>query len=167
MAAGTGTDKRLAADEEEDGFVADYLLYLMAVASNAASSEFHAEVRAKGIRVPEWRVLACLNDRDGQMVTQLAKLALMEQSRMTKIIDQMALKDLLYREGDLKDRRRVRVMLTPEGRAVASELVSAARFHEQRILDRLPAGSARQLKEALKEINALYEAEGAIDRDDA
>jgi DNA-binding MarR family transcriptional regulator len=58
-------------------------------------------------------------------------------------------------------------MLTPEGRAVASELVSAARFHEQRILDRLPAGSARQLKEALKEINALYEAEGAIDRDDA
>ena len=50
----------LEADTGE--FVPGYLLYLLAAASDAASAQFHAHVRTEGLRVPEWRVLACLND---------------------------------------------------------------------------------------------------------
>ena len=130
-------------------FVANYLLYLMAAASDAASGQFHARVRAEGLRVPEWRVLACLHDRDGSMITQLARFALVEQSRLTRIIIQMDERGLVSRRGDPADRRRVRVYLTPQGRTLAARLVLEAREHESKLLQRLKGSDAAHLKPAL------------------
>lgn len=124
------TMERQGVGADRDEFVPDYLLYLLAAASDAASAQFHAHVRSKGLRVPEWRVLACLNDRDGEMITRLAAFSLIEQSRLTKIIIQMEERDLIRRQGDAKDRRRVRVHLTDDGRALAKQLVADARAHE-------------------------------------
>ena len=44
----------------EPAFVDDYLAALLAQASQLISAEFHEVVRAHGISVPEWRVLASL-----------------------------------------------------------------------------------------------------------
>jgi DNA-binding MarR family transcriptional regulator len=142
--------------ESRQGFVSNYLLYLLAAASDKASADFHVQVRARGLRVSEWRVLACLSDRDGLMVTQLAQLALMEQSRLTKIIDQMAASDLVTRANDERDRRRVRVFLTAKGRRSAEDLVAVAKAHEAHIADQLAPGDAELLKDALRRINALF-----------
>ncbi|WP_295812048.1 MarR family winged helix-turn-helix transcriptional regulator [uncultured Nitratireductor sp.] len=144
--------------DDNTGFVGDYLLYLLAAASDAASADFHAHVREQGLRVPEWRILACLSDEDGQMVTQLAQLALIEQSHLTKIVDQMAAKGLVKRRSDERDRRRVRVFLTAAGRALGARLVDQARAHEHAIIARLRPGEAALLKDALKHIHALYRA---------
>lgn len=144
------------------GFVGDYLLYLLAAASDAASADFHAHVREQGLRVPEWRILACLSDEDGQMVTQLAQLALMEQSHLTKIVDHMALKGLVKRRSDERDRRRVRVFLTPAGRALGGRLVDEAQAHERAIIARLRPGEAALLKDALRHIHALYRAGSSV-----
>ena len=130
-------------------FVSDYLLFLLAASSEAASAEFHAQVRTAGLRVPEWRVLACLHDQDGQMVTRLAQFALAEQSRLTKIIDQMETKGLVQRRADPEDRRRVRIHITDQGRTITAPLIEAARAHERALLDRLPAEQAAALKPAL------------------
>ncbi|GAB4347615.1 MAG: MarR family transcriptional regulator [Oricola sp.] len=136
--------------EAETGeFVPGYLLYLLAAASDAASAQFHAHVRAEGLRVPEWRVLACLNDRDGAMITRLARFALIEQSRLTKIIIQMEERGLIVRQGDPEDRRRVRVHLTDEGRILAKRLVADARVHEQELLQMLEGGDGARIKQAL------------------
>lgn len=144
---------------KSDGFVADYLLYLLAAASDAASAQFHAEVRKAGLRVPEWRVLACLNDADGAMITQLARIALVEQSRLTRIIIQMEERKLVRRQSDPKDGRRVRVYLTDIGRDLAQKLVPQARTHEQELLALLEGQQGEMLKPALQ---ALLEAlEGA------
>lgn len=145
--AGSDTDK---------GFVRDYLLYLLAAASDGVSTEFHAQVRLRGVRVPEWRILACLADRDGQMVTQLASLALMEQSRLTKIVDQMAEKKLVTRRSDQRDRRRVRVFLTARGRKLALELIEEARAHEAGIIDQISPAQAAVLKSVLAHIVELH-----------
>ena len=76
-------------ERSDERFVSNYLLYLLAAASDAASAQFHERVREQGLRVPEWRVLACLVDNDGEMITRLAEFSLIEQSRLTRIIDQM------------------------------------------------------------------------------
>lgn len=131
------------------GFVADYLLYLLAAASEEASAQFHAQVRAAGLRVPEWRVLACLHDRDGAMITQLAPLALVEQSRLTRIIVQMEARDLVTRKSDPKDGRRVRVYLAKAGQKLTEQLVPQARAHEADLLSRLGAKDSKSLKPAL------------------
>jgi DNA-binding MarR family transcriptional regulator len=145
-----------AGQTNDQGFVRHYLLYLLAAASEGVSTEFHAQVRARGVRVPEWRILACLADEDGQMVTQLAALALMEQSRLTKIIDQMADKKLVTRRSDERDRRRVRVFLTATGRSLARELVEDARIHEAGIIDQISPAQAAILKHVLARIVALH-----------
>ncbi|MCR9134784.1 MAG: MarR family winged helix-turn-helix transcriptional regulator [Alphaproteobacteria bacterium] len=143
------TDGPTQPDQTDDGFVSSYLLYLLAASSDAASAEFHAHVRRAGLRVPEWRVLACLGDRDGQMITRLADIALVEQSRLTRIIDQMVTRGLLVRRDDQEDKRRVRIYLTAEGAALSKKLVADAKVHEKTLLAALPADCATALKPAL------------------
>ncbi|WP_439137501.1 MarR family winged helix-turn-helix transcriptional regulator [Planktotalea sp.] len=137
-------------ETDEPAFVTDYLLYLLAAASDGASAQFHETVRSHGLRVPEWRVLACLYDRNGAMITHLARLALVEQSRLTKIIAQMEARGLLRRQNDPDDGRRVRVFLTPEGQNLVDLLVPLARAHEERLLAQLSTADARYLKPMLQ-----------------
>ena len=133
-------------------FVPNYLLYLLAATSDAASGEFHQIVRRHGLRHPEWRVLACLYDEEGLMITRLAELALMEQSRLTKIIDQMDARGLVRRGSDAADGRRVRVYPTPRGRDLANQLVAAAQRHEAEIIGDLPPGEGELLKALLSRL---------------
>lgn len=135
-------------------FVDGYLLYLMAAASERASAEFHAQVRKMGLRVPEWRVLACLVDNDGMMVTELAEISLLEQSRMTRIIDQMDKRGLTQRAADPRDRRKVRVSLTEEGRVLARDLVAQAQAHEAALLADLADTDAARIKPVLQALLA-------------
>lgn len=130
-------------------FVSSYLLYLLAASSEAASHQFHARVREMGLRVPEWRVLACLFDQDGLMITQLARFSLMEQSRMTRIVDQMEKRGLVARRSDEGDGRRVRVYLTEEGQSLSTELVEEAQDHETRLLSALSPADAERIKPSL------------------
>lgn len=136
------------------GFVGDYLLFLLAATSDAASAEFHTRVRSAGLRVPEWRTLSCLLDQDGSMITRLADLALMEQSRLTRIIDQMAMKGWVERRTDASDRRRVRIWLTTAGRDLAEDLVGQARAHEAVLMRDIDPQAALALKPALKALRA-------------
>ena len=133
-------------------FVDGYLLYLLAAASERASAQFHALVKRKGLKVAEWRVLACLFDNDGLMITELAGFALMEQSRMTRIIDRMDERGLVRRAADKADKRRVRVHLTDLGRERAAELVQLARQHEESLLSALAETDAARIKPVLQEM---------------
>ena len=134
----------------QDTFVSSYLLYLLAASSDAASRQFHEVVRSKGVRVPEWRVMACLYDQDGLIVTRLAEYALLEQSRLTRVIDQMDSKGLVVRSAGIDDRRKVTVHLTTRGKALAKELVALAREHERAILQLVDDTDAANLKPILR-----------------
>ncbi|QFT01819.1 Organic hydroperoxide resistance transcriptional regulator (plasmid) [Labrenzia sp. THAF191b] len=135
-------------------FVSSYLLYLLAASSEAASHQFHLRVRELGLRVPEWRVLACLYDQDGLMITQLAKYSLLEQSRMTRIVDQMEKRGLVVRRSDKGDGRRVRVHLTDAGQKLSSEVVEEAREHERTLLSALNQSDADRIKPSLERLLA-------------
>ncbi|QBF30498.1 MarR family winged helix-turn-helix transcriptional regulator [Thalassococcus sp. S3] len=136
--------------ESKQSFVEGYLLYLLAAASEKASAEFHGTVRKAGLRVPEWRVVACLYDRGPSMITELAERALMEQSRMTRVVDQMVDRNIVERVSDQADKRRVRVSLTDKGRALADELVPQAKSHEAALLSKLADTDAERIKPVLK-----------------
>ena len=135
-------------------FVSSYLLYLLAASSDAASAQFHAIVRDNGLRIPEWHVFACLYDQDGLMTTKLAEYALIEQSRLTRILDQMDQKGWIERRIDPKDRRRVRVYLTEMGTGLAKTLVAEAKTHEAKLLSILKDTDAARLKPALQALLA-------------
>lgn len=134
---------------DNETFVGSYLLYLLAAASRKASEQFHSRIRQNGLRVPEWRVLAGLIDKDGAMVTRLADIALMEQSRVTHIIHRMDKRGLVTREVDADDGRRKRIFLTDRGRKLANKLVAEAREHEAGLLQTLADTDAERIKPVL------------------
>lgn len=72
------------------------------------------------IRVIE--VLAALPNGEGVEMTALARLAVIDPSTLTKVIDRMISEGLVYRAADPNDRRRVRVLLTQEGIAISEQM---------------------------------------------
>lgn len=141
--------KKPSKGSKNETFVDSYLLYLLAAASQKASAQFHARIRQNGLRVPEWRVLTSLMDKDGAMVTRLADIALMEQSRLTHVIDQMDKRGLVTRKLDADDGRRKRIFLTDKGRKIATKLIAEAREHESSLLRSLEDTDAERIKPVL------------------
>ncbi len=130
-------------------FVDDYLLALLARASHAVSSDFHARLRARGIAVPVWRVVATLAGApDGEHVGALAKACLMQQPTMSKLLDRMQAEGLVRRA---PEGRQTRIHLTPQGTALAESLISEARAHEAELLAR-HARTAPALKALLRDL---------------
>lgn len=136
-----------------DRFIDDYLLYLLARASHLVSSEFHQELRRRGVSVPIWRVLASLiGSERGETVTGLAEVCLLQQPTMTKLLDRMVRDGLVTRTQDARDRRVVRVALTSQGETLATDLIRAARQHETTVLSRFPDMETAQLKSVLRSV---------------
>lgn len=130
-------------------FVEDYLLALLAQASHAASAAFHARLKARGVAVPAWRVLATLHGAgEGVTVGQLGQSCLMQQPTMSKLLDRMQTEGLLARA---RHGRQTRITLTEEGAALADSLVTEARAHEAALLAR-HAEAAPALKALLRAI---------------
>ncbi len=136
----------------EDRFAGPFLPDLLARASHALTQDFAAELRGRGTSLPVWRVLAALHASPGLTVTALAAACLLQQPTMTKLLDRMARDGLVARAPDARDRRVVRVALTPDGDARAAELVAAAEWYEAGVLARHP--EAEGIKAVLRDIIA-------------
>ncbi len=133
-------------------FVDDYLLYQLASASQHLSGEFHKRVKAGGVKVHVWRVLACVVDQPGLMLTSLSKLVLYEQSRLTKIIDQMVVDGLVTRRSVAGDRRKMAIFVTQKGRAIVTPLLDIAKTHEKKVLENLTESEQAVLKRVLNKL---------------
>ena len=133
-------------------FVEDYLLYLLARVSHVLSGEFHQQLRRRGVAVPVWRVLASLVGSKGETVTGLAEVCLLQQPTMTKLLDRMVRDELVVRSQDARDRRVVRVALTPKGESLAAELTHAAKQHEATVIARFPDMETTEVKAVLRSV---------------
>jgi DNA-binding MarR family transcriptional regulator len=138
----------------DSGFLDDHLPHLLTLAARAASDAFERELRARGISVPVWRVLAVLLDRSGEKVTSLARRCLLQQPTMTKLLDRMEKDQLVRRSSSDRDQRIVQVSLTAQGRTLAVALVDAAKHHEAALLARHP--QAATIKDGLRAIIAEH-----------
>ena len=130
----------------------EFLTDLLARASHAVVQGFAEVLRRRGTGLPVWRVLAALLARPGETVTGLAEACLLQQPTMTKLLDRMVQDGLVARAQDARDRRVVRVSLTPEGAAKAAELAVVAERHEAEVLARHP--EAEGIKAVLRDIIA-------------
>ena len=147
-AAGSTRPARGLDDRPGGPFLPD----LMARAAHVLTQGFAEVLRGRGTSLPVWRVLAALSARPGETVTGLAEACLLQQPTMAKLLDRMARDGLVARAPDARDRRLIRVALTPEGEARAAELLAVAGRHEAEVLARHPRAEA--IKAALRDIIA-------------
>lgn len=133
-------------------FVDTYLAALLAQASQLISSEFHRVVRAEGLSVAEWRILASLSGGEPVPVGRLAQIVLAPQPTVTRQLDRMAAKGLVERVAHASDRRLTLACITPQGETLAQGLIASARAHERRVLAPFGRERAALLKAVLQEM---------------
>ena len=132
------------------GFAHDYLAYLLARASLQISTSFHAQVRAAGLTVMEWRVLASLSDGPPLSIKALADIILAQQPTVTKLVGRMAQQGWVTRSSSPADKRQTLVSLTDKGQAAAAPLLVLAKAHEQDVLATLGVDDEVRLKSQLR-----------------
>lgn len=76
-----------------------------------------------GITVDQWGILDALSRKDGISQNEIAEITYKDAPTVTRIIDLLIQKGLIYREPDGIDRRRHNVFLSEAGRAKIEELM--------------------------------------------
>lgn len=138
-------------------FISDYLPYLLAHASHLISGQFHDQLRARGISVSTWRLLATLSGGDGMTIGALARIGLYNQPTTTKIIDRLEETGLVERRQDEKDRRKALVFITAQGRAMVDDLLGEAKAHEAKVTASYTPEEMATLKRVLRTLISRLE----------
>ena len=134
--------------------LANFLPYLMSVATNAVSDLIAGEYRASyGLKIPEWRVMAVLGDAGA--VTQRA---LVGATRMDKVAVNRACKvleerGLVARSPNAHDGRSHHLELTDAGREMFDRIMPMALDMETRLFACLTAREAELLKATLGKLD--------------
>ena len=136
----------------EPRFVDGYLGYLLGQANHALYKDFDSQVRAAGLSMIEWRVLATLHDSPPLTVSQLAAEVLSKQPTVTKLVQRMADQDWLDLLADPMDQRRTLVTVSPAGRKLVRPLLEKARLHEAQMLRALAVPEQAALKKLLAKL---------------
>lgn len=145
-----------------NGFVDDYLAYLLARASHLMSSEFHTVVEASGLSLMEWRVMASLSGKQVLSINELADIVLAKQPTVTKLVGRMQAAGWVLRCDAEHDRRQSLVSLTPAGRRKVAGLLRQAHRHEDRVMADFDAEEVDRLKETLRRMIALHCSAGSL-----
>ena len=137
-------------------FVDDYLAYLLAQASQRISAEFHQQVKAAGLSVTEWRVLASLEGSAGETIGDLAVLAITKQPTLSKVVQRMETEGLVTRTEVRADRRQTRVVITTKGRHLIAALCEQAMQHQKAVLAPFGEDQAVMLIDMLRRLMAEH-----------
>lgn len=142
----------------------DYLPYLLNRAGAKIADAFGKVTRQHGISLQMWRVLAALNQQDGQSVGGLAATTSIETSTLSRLLDQMQRKRLLLRQRDSDDQRSVTIHRTQAALAITEKLIPVALAYETQALVGLDQRQAKAIKTMLRRLyenlDALESVEG-------
>ncbi|MCK7622248.1 MarR family winged helix-turn-helix transcriptional regulator [Streptomyces sp. RS10V-4] len=113
--------------------------YLLSKVGKRARGLLAERLAAQGLRLWHLATLAALADFGPHAQRDLAGRLAIHASDMAKLLDELAGRDLLTRDRDPGDRRRVLVAITPAGRALLSDLTDQAASVQDTVLDPLTA----------------------------
>jgi len=97
-------------------------------------------LRPIGITRSQWWVLANLSrgDGDAMMQTELARVMDVGKVTLGGLIDRLESRGLVRRQADANDRRAKRIIITPKGSKLLSEIQAIAREVNGRIMSGIP-----------------------------
>jgi DNA-binding MarR family transcriptional regulator len=141
-----------------------HLFFWLTQVTAARDLQLGSALKPFGLRVPEWRALAALHARRRCTMTELADLAAIDRTTLTRTVDRMQDAGWLARLDDGDDMRVTRLALTAAGERLFGKVWPVvARLNEAAIAG-LPAGAADRLRNALMQMKANLDQEPAASR---
>ncbi len=108
-----------------------HVFYWLTQVIGARDRELTQGLREFGLRVPEWRALAALHARKRCTMSELADLATIDRTTLTRTVDRMEDAGWLSRIADSEDMRVTRLELTAAGRKLFDKIwPTVARLNE-------------------------------------
>ena len=124
----------------------DQLAYIIACVNRQIEEDLHERLRPAGVAPDQLRILEVLQGSDGRSMGELASLALIEPTTLTKVIDRMVSNSLVYRLPDPADRRRVLIRIAPAGQALFRRLDRISSAVEERLQRQVPPEKLDELR---------------------
>lgn len=125
---------------------------------SARDRELAQGLREFGLRVPEWRALAALYARHRCTMSELADLATIDRTTLTRTVDRMEEAGWLARHADAEDMRVTRLALTAAGRKLFDRIWPAVRELNELALAGLARSDIEALRKILERMRANLEA---------
>ena len=129
----------------------------------ARDRELSQGLREYGLRVPEWRALGALYARQHCTMGELAELATIDRTTLTRTVDRMEQAGWLSRRADDADMRVTRLALSAAGRRMFDRIWPKVQELNALALDGLAPAEIQQLRKTLERMRANldeYVAEG-------
>jgi DNA-binding MarR family transcriptional regulator len=126
---------------------------LVAVAARSLSDV------AEEVTLTQYRALIVLASRGPQSLAPLADAVAVTPPTASRLCERLVRKGLIARREDHRDRRQVRLALTPAGRELVDAVTRRRRAEIARLLESVPRDSQRQMVDALR---ALANAAGEV-----
>jgi DNA-binding MarR family transcriptional regulator len=124
----------------------------------ARDGELAQGLRDFGLRVPEWRALAALYSRKHSTMSELAELATIDRSTLTRTVDRMQEAGWLERRADEQDMRITRLALTAAGKRMFERIWPEVQRLNELALDGLSKAEIDSLRRILARMRANLDA---------
>jgi DNA-binding MarR family transcriptional regulator len=135
--------------------LSQFLPYLINRAGSRLAVNFGRGLKAHGIVVQEWRVLAALAAHGAQRLSDLAQLTSIDLSTLSRLVGRMVRAGLVERgRSGNGDKREVLVALSAKGARTTRTIIPMAQRYERVALRGLSADEARDLKRLLVRVYA-------------
>ena len=125
------------------------------------------ELAGLDIKPPHLDILVNLYRFEGISQQELAHKLLVGRSNMSMTLPQMEKRGLIERRGDQKDKRVLRLHLTPEGRRVAEEAMAIQTALIERTLSSSPIEQCHAMADSMERIILALQAENVEEAESA
>jgi DNA-binding MarR family transcriptional regulator len=116
-------------------------------------------VTEEQVTLPQYRVLVVIASRGPQRLGDLAEVLAINPSSATRVCDRLVAKQLVKRQRAASDRREIRLILSPAGRALVDEVTRQRRDDIAALLAAIADGDRAPLVAGLR---ALATAAGEV-----
>jgi DNA-binding MarR family transcriptional regulator len=131
--------------------LANYLPYLLNRVGFALVESFTADaLKAHGITIAMWRVLAALAHAGEQRQIDLVGRTSIDASTVSRIVTRLGRLGLVVRQRSKTSSREVLVALSPKGTALVQRIIPIAHQLEETAIADLPAKDMTVVKRALR-----------------
>ena len=142
-------DAAQAEPEAGQGFVEEYLAYLLTQIAQRFRSQFQVVLDQAGVHQFEWRILCCLaENHEGLTFERMLDMILAERNELSRLFRSMQDKGWITSGEDFGG--ETRYWIVKKGLDKIVPLIAAARAHESDALGESSAEEAKQFKDHLK-----------------
>ena len=128
-------------------------LALITAVERQLSTALAADLLTEGVTVEQWRVIDALSTTEGRPMSEIGHSAGLPAPTLTKVMDRLVANNIVHRRHDPEDRRRVLVLLTPDGDELKQRLRKVALQHEEALRDSLGESGFDQLTALLTRLD--------------